>query len=81
VNSFTKSIVSALARPDELAMVNLFGWVSVGLAVLAAIVGARWGLVGVIYGVAFGWLMRALAALYFTFRHLRLPGSVPATAP
>jgi O-antigen/teichoic acid export membrane protein len=81
VNAFTKSIVSALSSPAELARVNLFGWASVAVAVLAAIVGAHWGLAGVIYGVALGWLLRALAALYFTVRHLRFPAPLPATAP
>lgn len=81
LNAFTKAIVSALATPDELSRVNLYGWGSVALAVLAAIVGARWGLAGVIYGVAFGWLLRALAALYFTLRHLRFPAPLPVTAP
>ncbi|HEU4680236.1 MAG TPA: hypothetical protein VFS51_00740 [Gemmatimonadales bacterium] len=81
LNAFTKSIVSALSTPAELARVNLFGWASVALAVLAAVVGAQWGLVGVIYGVALGWLARALAALYFTVRHLRLPTPLPVTAP
>ena len=33
----------ALATPDELSRVNLYGWGSVVLAVLAAMVGARWG--------------------------------------
>ena len=80
INSFTKSVVSALATTSEIAWVNVFGWGSVALAILAAFVGARWGLAGVIYGVTMGWLMRALTALYFAFRHLRLPSAVPATA-
>ena len=79
-NSFTKSVVSALATTSELAWINVFGWGSVALAVFAAFFGARWGLAGVIYGVTMGWLMRALTALYFAFRHLRLPSAVPATA-
>lgn len=80
LNAFTKSIVSALATPAELSLVNLFGWGSVVLAIVAAVVGAHWGLAGVIYGVAFGWLMRALTALYFTLRHLRIPSALPITA-
>jgi O-antigen/teichoic acid export membrane protein len=81
MNGFTKSTVTALATPTELSMVNLFGWASAALAIPAAVFGARWGLAGVIYGVGFGWLLRALTALYVTFRHLRLPASVPVTAP
>jgi O-antigen/teichoic acid export membrane protein len=80
INSFTKAVVSALATTSELAWVHVFGWGSVALAVLAAFVGARWGLVGVIYGVTMGWLMRALTALFFAFRHLRLPSGIPVTA-
>ncbi len=80
MNAFTKSTVTALATAAELSLVNLFGWVSVAVAVVAAVVGARWGLTGVIYGVGLGWLMRALTALYLTLRHLKLPDSIPATA-
>ena len=80
MNAFTKSTVTTLATAGELSIVNLFGWVSVGVAVVAAILGARWGLTGVIYGVGLGWLMRALTALYLTLRHLELPESIPVTA-
>jgi O-antigen/teichoic acid export membrane protein len=80
MNAFTKSTVTALATAGELSIVNLFGWVSVAVAVVAAVAGARWGLTGVIYGVGLGWLMRALTALYLTLRHLKLPESIPATA-
>ena len=80
MNSFTKSTVTALATPSELSTVNLLGWVSVGLAIVAAVFGARWGLAGVMYGVALGWFTRALTAFYLTLRYLRLPSVVPATA-
>ena len=81
MNAFTKSTVTALATAQELSLVNLFGWASVGLAIPAAAFGARWGLAGVIYGVGLGWLTRALTALYLTLRHLKLPVSIPVTAP
>ncbi len=81
MNSFTKSIVTALSTPAELSSVNLLGWVSVTLAVVASILGARWGLAGVMYGVAFGWFTRALTAFYLTLRYLKLPRAVPVTAP
>jgi O-antigen/teichoic acid export membrane protein len=80
MNSFTKSIVTALASTSEVAIVNLLGWGSVAVAVIAAIIGARWGLAGVIYGVGVGWLVRALTSLHLTVRHLKLPESIPVTA-
>jgi O-antigen/teichoic acid export membrane protein len=80
MNSFTKSAVTALATPAELSRVNLLGWAAVGLAIVAAVFGARWGLAGVMYGVALGWFARALTPLYLTLRYLRLPSVVPARA-
>jgi O-antigen/teichoic acid export membrane protein len=84
-NAFTKSAASALATPRELSAVNVIGWMSVAIGLVAATVGARWGLAGVIYGVAVGWMVRALSAFYFAARHLRLPvaeqAAEPATAP
>ncbi|HET6796467.1 MAG TPA: oligosaccharide flippase family protein [Gemmatimonadales bacterium] len=81
MNSFTRATVTALATPGELSMVNVLGWFSVALAIPAAVFGARWGLAGVIYGVGFGWLLRALTGMYYTARHLNLPASIPVTAP
>jgi O-antigen/teichoic acid export membrane protein len=81
MNSFTKSTVTALATQSELSMVNVLGWASVALAIPAAVFGAHWGLAGVMYGVGFGWLLRALTALYVTLRHLKLPASIPVPAP
>ena len=80
-NAFTKATTSALADPRELSLVNVAGWLSVGLAVAAAVVGARWGLAGVIYGVGLGWFLRAAVTFALVVRHLRLPASWPATAP
>jgi O-antigen/teichoic acid export membrane protein len=81
LNAFTKSTLTALATPSELTVVNILGWVSALVAIVAAVIGARWGLVGVIYGVGLGWLVRALTALYFTTRHLRIAAPVPVTVP
>ena len=80
LNGFGKSIVSALSTPAELSLVNLFGWVSVAVAIVAALIGSRWGLAGVIYGVAVGWGIRALSCFVLVARHLRLPEPLPATA-
>ena len=62
-------------------LVNYLGWASVVLAIAAGLAGGAWGLAGVIYGVALGWLLRAIAAFYVIARHLRLPVTVPATTP
>jgi O-antigen/teichoic acid export membrane protein len=78
LNGFAQSAVSALAEPRELHLVSVLGWVSVGVAMLGAVAGARWGLPGVIYGVGLGWVMRALVGTVLTARHLRLPATAEA---
>ena len=79
LNAFAKALVSGIALPNEVAAVNLLGWVSVTVAIAAAAVGARWGLPGVIYGVGLGWLMRALVAFQVCARHLRTAEPLPAS--
>jgi hypothetical protein len=80
-NAFSKATAAAVADPRELSLVNLTGWVSVALGVVGAFLGARWGLTGLIYGVAIGWFLRAAIAFALIGRHLRLPLSIPAIAP
>ncbi len=81
VNSFSKSAASALANQQELAMVNLVGWISVGIAIVAGVAGARWGLAGVIYGVSLGWMVRSAYTMYIAARHLRIPAPESAQQP
>jgi O-antigen/teichoic acid export membrane protein len=81
LNGFAQSAVSALADRRELALVSVLGWVSVGVAVLGAVAGARWGLPGVIYGVGLGWVMRASVGLLLAARHLRLPAAPQTVTP
>lgn len=81
LNAFAKATVSALATARELAIVNFLGWGSVLLAVAASILGARWGLTGVIYGVALGWLLRAATAGYPILKHLRVPEAAAGPQP
>ncbi|MGH7527964.1 MAG: hypothetical protein ACREMX_14820, partial [Gemmatimonadales bacterium] len=81
LSAFSKCTITAVGDARELKAVNLIGWFSVGVAAVASVVGARWGLAGLIYGVGLGWLVRAIGAYWLTVRHLRLPAPVPVTAP
>ena len=56
----------------DLGRLNAVGFVSVVVAVVAATLGAQWGIVGVIYGVAVGWLSRIMATLVLAAPHIRL---------
>jgi O-antigen/teichoic acid export membrane protein len=81
LNAFAKALVTALSEPREVTTVNVFGWISVGVAVAAAAVGARWGLPGVIYGVGLGWLLRAVIGIGVSARRLRSAALSVAPAP
>ncbi len=55
----------AAAENRQLGEVGLGSWVTLAIAAGGATLGAHWGLVGVVYGLATGWLIRAgLAAGY-----------------
>jgi O-antigen/teichoic acid export membrane protein len=77
-HAFARAAATALATPRELAFVNWVGWLSVALAVIASVVGAPWGLTGVVYGIGLGWLAWAVLAFAVVMHHLRLPEDVAA---
>jgi O-antigen/teichoic acid export membrane protein len=81
LNAFAKALVTALSEAREVTRVNLWGWVSVAVALAGAAVGASWGLPGVIYGVGLGWLVRAVIGIGISARRLRSAPPLVAPAP
>jgi hypothetical protein len=77
-HAFAKAAATALATQRELALVNVAGWFSAALAIGCAVVAARWGLIGVIYGVGVGWLAWAVMSFALVVHHLRVPVGLPA---
>jgi O-antigen/teichoic acid export membrane protein len=71
LDGFTNATASALAVSSQLRWLGIFSWVGVGAAGLGATVGARWGLVGLIYGMGAGWLVRTLLVGALGATHLR----------
>jgi hypothetical protein len=80
-DGFVKSIGGALATSRELAWINAAGFVALAIAGVGAFVGARFSLVGLIYGVAAGWQFRAVVTYLLVAKHLRVPTGAPAPAP
>lgn len=76
LNGFTKAITIALIDNRQLSYISLLSWITVGIAFIGAIVGARWGIAGVIYGVSAGWASRALASGYFIAPHLFIQNKI-----
>ena len=71
VSGLPRASATAFCTTRELGHLAVLGWLAVGCAFLGALVGARWGIVGIIYGVAFGWLCRGLSAVHIAARYLR----------
>jgi O-antigen/teichoic acid export membrane protein len=77
-HAFSRATATALATPRELALVNAAGWLSAIVALGGAIAAAPWGLIGVVYGIGFGWFAWAAMSFVLVIHHLRLPAGLPA---
>jgi O-antigen/teichoic acid export membrane protein len=70
-SGFALAAVIALAQDKELRLLSALSWGSIGLSVIGAWVAAPWGLVGVLYGISAGWLVRSLLATWLAISRLR----------
>jgi O-antigen/teichoic acid export membrane protein len=70
-SAFATGTVIALSEEKGLRTLSIVSWVTIGLSVVAAVAAAPWGLVGVLYGISAGWLVRSLAAAWMAMPHLR----------
>jgi len=68
--SLVAATINALGSSAELALLSVIGWTSIGVALLGAVVGERWGLTGVVYGVGLGWAFRAILISLLARPHL-----------
>jgi O-antigen/teichoic acid export membrane protein len=62
VGSFARAPLIALGTKSELFRMNVLGWVSVAISIAGGLIGARWGLAGLIFGVSAGWWAWAVIA-------------------
>jgi O-antigen/teichoic acid export membrane protein len=75
--SLFAAVVTALGSRADLFRLSVVGWISIAIALLGGAVGARWGLIGLVFGVALGWMFRALAIGVLAMPHLAgKPGHV-----
>ena len=66
--SFGSAIVTAIGTPLNLKQLRNQSWFAVGAALLGAAIGARYGLAGVLFGVAGGWLVHAMRVILLARR-------------
>jgi len=78
-SAFAFATAIALARDRSLRILGALSWASLGVSVAGAFAAMPWGLVGVLYGVSLGWLIRAVAATWLALPYLRR--AAPARVP
>lgn len=72
--------VTALAPESGVQLLSSGSWACMAIAVGASFFAARWGLAGVIYAVALGWLLRCCLAAWISIPYLNA-GSTLAGGP
>ncbi|HEU4625683.1 MAG TPA: oligosaccharide flippase family protein [Steroidobacteraceae bacterium] len=73
------AVVSALGSAQQLARLNLYGWLALIIAAAGAFAARGFGLPGVVYGMGAGWLALAVAGTLIGWRALaaREPSGAP----
>lgn len=80
VGAFAVATILALGSERQIAAQSGVAWASVAVAAAGAVIGANWGLAGVVGGVAFGWFVKAAAAVVIG-RHLIFAQARTIVAP
>ena len=66
-----KGTATAVCTTPQLAVLNGLIWMSVAIAIIGGIIGARWGIAGLLYGVAVGSSVRIAVSAYASWPHIR----------
>jgi O-antigen/teichoic acid export membrane protein len=70
LSSFTAVITTSLGTKGDLQKLNYWSWISLAIAVIAAIAGSSYGLTGLVYGVSLGWYVYSLAGLALSLKYV-----------
>jgi O-antigen/teichoic acid export membrane protein len=70
LSGFLTAAVVSCGGERRLRWLSLACWGSIGISVAGAFCAAPWGLVGVLYGIAAGWLVRCLLAAWLALPYL-----------
>lgn len=70
LSGFTTSVVVSCGEERRLRWLSLACWGSIGVSVAGAFLTTRWGLVGVLYGISAGWLIRLICTAWLAWPYL-----------
>jgi len=79
-SGFATTVTTACGSRNMLVSVSVLAWISIGIAMAGAAFGARYGLIGILYGVGAAWLLLAGGASLLAVRSFRLRFGAQAMA-
>jgi len=73
MSGFSTAVVVSCGAERRLRMLSVICWGSIGVSVAGAFLSGPFGLVGVLYGISAGWLVRFLLTSWLALPYLREP--------
>jgi len=73
VSGFMTAVVVSCGEERRLRTLSFVCWGSIAISVAGAFLTGPWGLVGVLYGISAGWLIRCLLTAWLALPYLRQP--------
>jgi O-antigen/teichoic acid export membrane protein len=73
MSGFSTAVVVSCGGERRLRLLSVVCWGSIGVSVAGAFLTAPWGLVGVLYGISAGWLVRFVLTSWLARPYLREP--------
>jgi O-antigen/teichoic acid export membrane protein len=71
MSGFSTAVVVSCGEERRLRMLSFVCWGSIGVSVVGAFLTGPWGLVGVLYGISAGWLVRFVLTSWLARPYLR----------
>ena len=68
---FSTTVVSACGSANAMALISAHAWICLGTAAAGAIIGSRFGLLGILWGVGLGWMLLAAGGTYLALISVR----------
>ena len=71
LSAFLTAVVISCGEERRLRILSFVCWGTMGISIAGAFLTVSWGLVGVLYGIAAGWLVRCLFTAWLASPYLR----------
>jgi O-antigen/teichoic acid export membrane protein len=68
---FSTAVTVACGSPRAMATISILAWICLAVAAGAMVVGARYGLIGILYGVGVAWVLLAAGGSYLAIVSFR----------